>query len=204
MYRHREAATVRPFLFNHIQAAANDPATFSKPRVGKYHGEIPRGEKREKRISDETVDRLLALARRRRSGGRKYEGDDAKGGKAGGGEQKGGSGVNRWPNGASRQSFFLTFHSNAGFLSFPSSLSPWCPFLPSIMPDFFTWFRSRCVPPPCLESSAWILDCPSTRAISRIIRYSKITTDYFAKEEILLVKDMGNVHEVMHELFYRF
>lgn len=54
---------------------------FSKTTVEKYHGEVHRGEKREKRTLDKIVDQLAGLTRRNSKGRKKYEGDD--GGRSG-------------------------------------------------------------------------------------------------------------------------
>lgn len=166
---------------------------FSKTRVKKYHGEIRPGEKREKRTSDETVDRVLALTRRtRRSRGRKYEGDDE--GRRG--SKKDDLAWTADQTAPADNLFFLTFRSNADFLSFSSSLSVSlflrCLFLVSITPDFFTWFRSRCVPPLCLEL-VWILSTEHRlecfKTVSQIAWHSRDATDYFAKGGTLLRKE---------------
>lgn len=96
----------------------------TKPRVGKYHGEIRRGEKREKRTSDETVDWLLALTRRREEE-EEAEEESMKGMMRGtGGSKKEGLAWTAGQTAPVDNFFFFTFHSNAGFLSFSFSLSP--------------------------------------------------------------------------------
>jgi len=58
------------------------------------------------------------------------------------------------------------------------------------MPGFFTWFRSRCVPPPCLGLN--LVD--SSSFADRVI-FEKCD-DYFAKGEALLEKenDMTDIY----------
>lgn len=198
MYHHCEI-TVLFFSFQSYSSRCEYLATFLK-WVGKYHGEIRRGEKREKRTSDETVDQLLTLTRRREEE-EEAEEESMKGmtWRAGEEEQKGGSAWTAGQTAPVDNLFFLRFIATPAPFPFSSPFLPGALFFPWLCPTSLLGFAL--VAFRRLASNRWFEFCPSNIGSNN---FADDTQQIILKMTILLLeKDVEYVYEIVYESFYR-